>query len=95
MRCQSQEIHTVSKLALSFSKMIFLGGVSESKVKRAKNISSSEENRYPLELLSISQKEAKALFKDYNSDENYLNICKQAKAKNVVITLTLTPFLTP
>lgn len=80
------QINTVSKLALSASKMIFMGGVSESKVKRAKNVYSSEENQYPLELLSVSQKEAKAFLKDYRPNEDPLNICKQAKAKNVVIT---------
>ena len=80
------QINTVSKLALSAGKMIFMGGVSESKVKRAKNVYSSEENQYPLELLSVSQKEAKAFFKDHRQGDDPLNICRQAKARNVVIT---------
>ncbi|MHB1693115.1 MAG: PfkB family carbohydrate kinase [bacterium] len=79
------QINVISKIALNYNKMIFMGGVSESKVKRAKNVYVTKDNPYPLELLSLSQKEAKVFLENY-SDLDSVNICNQARAKNVLIT---------
>ncbi len=88
MECNlaGHQINLISKTALQYGKMVFMGGVSESKVKRAKNVFRSEDGEpYPLELFSMSGKEAN-VFMEGNLNLEPVLICQKAKAKNVIIT---------